>query len=186
MRAATWVVAAWVCGVLTGCAGPAGTGPQASSATLPAKPATAATAPAPGPAIAKAAAGGVVLEAEKCTLKDCQAKDLSGASGGKAVLMDKDTSEAQGTVELKKGTYRVVVYVRGASADEDAVYVTVGDGPKTRFYAGDHGSVVPATLYESEDQFFTATVDKDGPCKVLFTTAEKNVYVDRIVFARQD
>jgi len=200
MRAVTWIVVACLVCVLAGCGeenAPAPGKPPTMSATKPAAtPATKAAAPAqpvkPAPvapatkvATAPAGAGPVVLEAEKCTLKDCAAKDLSGASG-KAVLFDKDTSEAQGTVELKKGKYKVVVYVQGASADEDAVFITIGDGKKMRVYANPRGSVVPATLMGSEDEFFTATIDKDGPCKVLLTMAEKNVYVDRVVFTRQD
>jgi len=155
---------------------PVPSGTPAGSAT-PA-PATKAAAPAP--------AGEIALRSDKLTLKDCDLKALVGATGGKAVLMDKDSSQAQGTVELKKGKYKVVVYAQGGSADEDAVFITIGDGRKTRVYAKDHGSVVPANLVGSEDQFFTVTIDKDGPVTVLLTMAEKNVYVDRIVFARQD
>ena len=180
MRAATWIVTACLLCGMVGCAdesAPVPGKPAAAPAVKPAAtpatkaaavPATKAVAPTPAPV--PAAAGPVVLEAEKCTLKDCQAKDLSGAVG-KAVLFDKDSSEAQGTVELKKGKYKVVVYVQGGSADEDAVFITIGDGRKTRVFARDHGSVVPATLMGSDDEFFTATIDKDGPCKVVLTMA---------------
>ncbi len=78
------------------------------------------------------------------------------------------------------------MYVQGAEAESDAVYVTIGAGPKTRVFAEPRGSVVPATLYQSDDQFFTAAIDKDGPCKIVLTTAEKNVLVDRVVLTRQD
>ena len=160
--------------------------PAASPTPTPSPKATPSpTTKAAGPAATPAPAGAakeVVLEAKKLTLKDCELKALEGATGGKAVLMDKDSSEAKGTVDLKKGKYKVVVYAQGASSDEDAVFVTIGDGRKTRVYAQEHGKIVPANLMGSEDQFFTVTIDKDGRVAVLLTMAEKNVYVDRVVF----
>ena len=171
-----WAVAVCVAWWVGGCGS---TGPEQSATPAPAPAPTSVT-------TVKAPAGEIVLEAETCTLKDCAAKELRGAGGGKAVLMDKDSSQAQGTVDLKKGKYKVVVYMQGASADEDAVYITLGQGSRTRAFAEEHDAIVPATLYESEDQFFMALIDKDGPCSVLLTTAEKNVYVDRVVFTRQD
>ena len=89
-------------------------------------------------------------------------------------------------MELKKGKYKVVVYMQGDEAESDAVYITVGDANRTRVFADPRGSVVAATLYQSDDTFFTATIDKDGPCKIVFTTAEKGAYVDRVVLTKQE
>ena len=169
-----WLLAVCVVFLASACSGPAGSQAE-KPAVLPEKV---------SPRVV--AQGEIVLEAEGLALKDCAAKSLAGASGGKAVLFDKESSEARGTVELKKGKYKAVVYMEGASDDEDAVYVTVGQGSKTRVFADEHGAVVAGTLYESEDQFFTVTIDKEGPCSVVLTTAEKNVYVDRVVLARQE
>ena len=128
---------------------------------------------------------GNVLEAERMKLKDCSAKGLPGASAGKAVLMEKDTSEATGVIDLAKGDYDVVVYMQGAATDEDAVYVTVAGGEKRRIYGEPHGEIVAAVDMATEDRSFPVTIKMDGPCEVLLTTAETNVYVDRIEFTRK-
>ena len=74
------------------------------------------------------------------------------------------------------------MYVRGTSAAEDAVFVQFGSDKKHRVHATPRGEVVPARLRGTEKTAFPVTVDKDGPVEVVLTTAETNVFVDRIVF----
>ena len=124
----------------------------------------------------------VAVEAEGLALKDCRAMKLGGASGGRAVFMTTDGGEARGTVDLRKGKYEVVVYVQGTNDEGDAVFVTVCGKERRRVWGGDHGSVVAATLYETEERSFAVTIEKDGPCEVVLQMAEPNVYVDRVVF----
>jgi len=135
---------------------------------------------------APAAVKGGVMEAEHMVLKDCSVKELASASGGKAVLMDKDTSEARCTIYLAEGTYGVSVYMQGESTDEDAVFVTMAGGDKYRVFADPWGEVVAGTVLELEGTSIPVTMKASGPCEVVLTTAEKNVYVDRIVFTPRE
>ena len=74
------------------------------------------------------------------------------------------------------------MYIRGTSAAEDAVFVQFGTDKRLRIYASPRGEVVAARLMGTEKTAFPVTVDKDGPVEVVLTTAETNVFVDRIVF----
>jgi hypothetical protein len=92
-----------------------------------------ATQPDKGPAGALTAATApdspkatVAVEAEKfATIKDATVKDDTKASGGKALLMDKESSKIETTVDLPAGKFRLVLI--GASPDDehDALNVTV-------------------------------------------------------------
>jgi len=45
---------------------------------------------------------------------------------------------------------------------------------------------VAGTVLELEGTSIPVTMKASGPCEVVLTTAEKNVYVDRIVFTPRE
>ena len=119
--------------------------------------------------------GEVVLEVKSFTLKDAEVKDLAGASGGKAVLFDKeDASSATKEVVLKAGKYEAVVYVQAPDADKDAFYLVI-NGEENRLFPEDYGKVLPTQAAAFE-------VKKDGAVKVeLKASEETGMYLDRVV-----
>jgi len=120
-------------------------------------------------------AGELVLEAESFTLKDAGVKELAGASGGKAVLFDKeDASSATKEVELKAGKYEAVVYVQAPDADKDAFYLVI-NGEENRLFPEEYGKVLPTKAAAFE-------VKKDGAVKLeLKASEETGLFVDRVV-----
>jgi len=150
----------------------------------PETPKPVAPAPAPAPAEVKPVApvapvaplaGEIVLEVESFTLKDAAVKELAGASGGKAVLFDKeDASSATKEVVLKAGKYEAVVYVQAPDADKDAFYLVI-NGEENRLFPEDYGKVLPTQAAAFE-------VKKDGAVKVeLKASEETGMYLDRVV-----
>ena len=89
---------------------------------------TAATAPAtaPGRAATQAVAGEVTLASADMKLTDAEMKDLAGATGGKAILLNMESSKAAATVTLKKGKYKIIVYEMAPDASQDAIMVRMG------------------------------------------------------------
>jgi len=142
--------------------------------------------PAKGAPVVAAKPGETVLEAETLTLSGCKVAALKGASGGKAVLMMAEGDQVTATVALKKGAYKVVLVMQGESDEEDAVYLTVGAGEKRRMWTSGRGALADAVQMGDEQPFIELKIDKDGPVEVKLEFAEKNVQVDRIVFALQD
>lgn len=123
-----------------------------------------------------APAGTVVREVEAFKLTDAKVEDLKGASGGKVVVMTTDAGEAELSVTLKKGAYELKVYGLAPSYDEDAFYLTVGDGEEKRLVISDINKVLPSAPY-------AFTVAKDGACRILITYGEDNVKFDKVVIA---
>jgi len=150
--------------------------PKAEAPRTEAPKAEAPKAEAPKPVAPVAPlAGETVLEVESFTLKDATAKDLAGASGGKAVLFDKaDESTATKEVQLKAGKYEAVVYVQAADEDTDAFYLTVG-GEESRLFPEEYGKVLPAKAVAFE-------VKADGAVKFeLRASEEAGLLLDRVV-----
>ena len=153
-----------VCGLLVlaaGCAGMCGGGKAVATTESPKTMATVAP------------AGTIVVELEKFTLAKWEVKNLEGASGGKAVLLVDEAGQAETTVELKAGTYDLVVYGLAPSYEGDAFYVRVGPQAEERRVIKDIKQLLPC-------EPLRFTMAKDGPCKVLITFAEENLLLDRV------
>ncbi len=69
--------------------------------------------------------GNVLVEAESLTVSNAPVKAYAQASGGKAVLMDKDTSKLEGTVDLKAGKFKVIVTGMAPDGFQDAMDLAV-------------------------------------------------------------
>jgi hypothetical protein len=115
-----------------------------------------------------------VLEAESMALFDAEAKDLAGASGGKAVLLGKGSSIADTVVTLGKGKYEFTVYAHAPDGDHDAFYLTVGDGIRQRLFVSEWKKVVAAKAVTVENATKKA-------CKIELKPAETGMYIDRVV-----
>jgi hypothetical protein len=162
MRTGHLIVALCAGLALLGCAGPAA-GPAAETAK---------------PAVPVEKNGVITLEIEDFpTLKDAKAMPLTGAGGGKAVLFDKETSLATTTVNLKKGTYEVTLYIQAVDPDHDAVLLSI-NGSENRLFTNDYGNVVPAS------DPFTFEMAADGPCVIQLKPAELDVQLDRVELKR--
>jgi len=121
--------------------------------------------------------GELVLEVEAFTkLEEAQVKDLAGASGGKAVFFDSETSAAETSVPLTKGTWEVTLFMQGTDEDQDAVYLDVA-GTEQRLFPQDYGKVMAV-------EPFTVEVAKDGAVKVVLMAAETGVYLDKVVLKK--
>ncbi len=119
--------------------------------------------------------GTIVVEVEGFKLTDAEVKELASAAGGKTVVLKGDNSKVEGTVNLKKGEYVVILYAMGPSQDEDACYMTIGAGAEERVYPEDVEAVLPTMeVYHTQKE--------DGPCSILITFAEENVHLDRVEF----
>jgi hypothetical protein len=114
-----------------------------------------------------------VLEVEEFTLKDAKVQALAAAGGGKVVVLQGDLSTAEKTIQLAKGTYTVTVYAFAPSYEEDAFYLTVGDGYEERIFPEEINKVLPAGPV-------THTQKADGPCKISLGFGEENVQLDRV------
>ena len=117
--------------------------------------------------------GLMTLEVETFTLEDATVKDLQGATGGKAVLFDKETSSAKTTVTLKKGNYEVTVFVQGVDPDHDAFFLSVA-GEESRLFPAEYGKVVAADPVKVE-------VKQDGAVAIALAAAETGLYLDKVV-----
>ena len=118
--------------------------------------------------------GTLVLDAKAFALKDCDVQELTGALGGKAVLLRQYTSAATREVPLKTGNYELVLHCYAPGEGRDAFYVFV-DGARTRIGPDNWRAVLPTKPVP-----FTVTRDKT--VTVQFTASEKNgMSVDRVV-----
>ncbi len=124
----------------------------------------------------QAAGDTVTLDVKTFKLEDAQVKDCAGATGGKAVLFDKETASAKSTVTLKKGTYEVTLFMKAEDDAHDAVYLTVA-GQEERLFPEDYGKVMAATP-------FTVEVKADGAVPVALTAAETGMFLDKIVLKK--
>ena len=124
---------------------------------------------------AKPAVGAVaVVEVENFKLTKAEVKELKDASGGKAVLLTSEDSQAEYTVPaLNKGTYDAILYGVGQSDSEDAVYVRVAGQAEERVFPAEWKKVMPFGAVRF-------TQPSDGPCKILLTFGEENVLLDRV------
>jgi len=116
------------------------------------------------------------VEVEEFKLTNAKALELEGASGGKVVVLQDESSKAEATIPLKKGNYEITAYALGPSYDEDAFYVTVGDSAEERRWTENIGEILP-TL-----DVLKFTQKADGPCNILLRFAEPNVQLDRVEF----
>jgi hypothetical protein len=173
-RLSAWLAVGVAVGLLVGCK-ETGEVPVVETPTVEVAPPVA---PPVTPPVMPPAVGVVTLEVETFKLDEAEVRDLAGASGGKAVLFNSETSGAETSVPLKKGTYEVTLYMQGADEDHDAVYLSVA-GIENRLYADEWGRVVVGAVPDQER--FTVAVPKDGPCKVVLLAAETDVYLDRVV-----
>jgi len=115
-----------------------------------------------------------VLEVENFKLNKANVVALDGASGGKAVVLVDEASEAGITIPmLKKGDYELIVHGLAPSYEEDAFLITVGDLAEERLFISDINRVLPTAP-------LPFTQRKDGPCKVVLMFGEDNVKLDRI------
>jgi predicted small secreted protein len=118
------------------------------------------------------------LEVEDFKLTNANVQNLDKASGGKVVVLQDTSSEAEETIQLSKGDYQITVFSLGTSYDEDAFYLTIGDQSEERLWAESPGDILP-TLNPVH-----FTQKDDGPCRILFRFAEPNVLLDRVQFKR--
>lgn len=118
------------------------------------------------------------VEVEEFDLTGAKVLDLEGASGEKIVVLQDDTSEAEATIRLSKGSYEITVYALGPSYDEDAFFMKVGGNAEQRMWLESPGDIV-STL-----EYVAYTQEADGPCDILITYAEPNVELDRVEFKR--
>jgi hypothetical protein len=118
------------------------------------------------------------VETEEFNLTGAEVLDLEGASGGKTVMLQDDTSMAEATIQLSKGSYEITVYALGPSYEEDAFFMKVGDNPEQRMWVESPGDIVPTLEYVAHSQ------QADGPCNIMITYAEPNVELDRVQFKR--
>ncbi len=116
------------------------------------------------------------VEVEEFKLTNAQVQELEGASGGKVVVLQDESSKAEATIQLKKGNYEITVYALGPSYDEDAFYVTVGNNAQERMWLKNTREILP-TL-----DVLKFTQETDGPCNILILLAEPNVQLDRVEF----
>ena len=116
------------------------------------------------------------LEVEDFKLTNAEVQKLEGASGGKAVMLKDDYSRAEKTIQLSKGKYEVTVYALGASFDEDAFYLTVGNLAEERMWPENPGELLPT------QDVIHLTQEADGPCNIALRFGEKNVQLDRVQF----
>jgi len=114
------------------------------------------------------------LEVEDFKLTNADVQKLEGASGGKAVMLKDDYSQAEKTIQLGKGNYEVTVYALGASFDEDAFYLTVGNMAEERMWPENPGELLP-----TQDVILLAQ-EADGPCTIVLRFGEQNVQLDRV------
>jgi hypothetical protein len=133
-----------------------------------------------------AAGEAVCIEAEKFKITDATVKDYPKASGGKAVLMDKDTSKIETTVELPAGKYDVVLTAIAPDEDRDAVDVSVdGVDPKSGvrparervFFDKEYNTFVPGSV--------KVEVTLPHKAQVKLTVAvdnEKDMAIDKVEF----
>ena len=117
------------------------------------------------------------VEVEDFNLTNAKVLDLEGASGEKCVVLQDDTSKAEATIKLCKGSYEVSVYGLAPSYDEDAFYVTVG-GNEQRMWIESPEEILPTLEYIAHTQ------DADGPCDIVITYVEPNVELDKVEFIR--
>jgi hypothetical protein len=117
--------------------------------------------------------GTLVGEVERFERKKCEVRDLPGASGGEAVLLTSDDSEAAARLDLKPGTYELVVYAYAPSYDADGFYVHVGDQLDQRVVVPDIGKVLPCKPVR-----FQAG---PGPCSLVLAFGEEGVLFDRVM-----
>jgi hypothetical protein len=117
------------------------------------------------------------VEVEDFDLTGAKVLDLEGASGEKAVMLQDDTSKAEATIKLCKGSYEVSVYGLAPSYEEDAFYVTVG-GNEQRMWIESPEEILPTLEYVAHTQ------DADGPCDIVITYIEPNVELDKVEFKR--
>ena len=118
------------------------------------------------------------VEVEDFDLTGAKVLDLEGASGGKSVVLQDDTSKAETTIPLSKGGYEIIVYGLAPSYDEDAFFMKVGGNPEQRMWMESPGEIVPTLEYVAYTQ------EADGPCDIVITYAEPNVELDRVEFKR--
>jgi len=117
------------------------------------------------------------VEVEEFDLLNAQVQELEGASGGKVVVLQDESGNAEATIKLSKGNYEITVYGMGPSSDEDALFLKVGD-KEQRMWMESPGDIVP-TL-----EFVTFSQEAKGPCDISLSFAESNVQLDRIQFER--
>jgi hypothetical protein len=118
------------------------------------------------------------VEVEDFDLTGAKVLDLEGASGGKSVVLQDDTSKAEATIRLSKGGYEIIVYGLAPSYDEDAFFMKVGGNAEQRMWMESPGDIV-STL-----EYVAYTQEADGPCDIVITYAEPNVELDRVQFKR--
>ncbi len=116
------------------------------------------------------------LEVEGFKLTSAEVQKLEGASGGKVVMLKDEYGRAEKTIQLGKGNYEVTVYALGASFDEDAFYLTVGNLAEERMWPENPGEILPT------NDVIHLTQEADGPCNIVLRFGEQNVQLDRVQF----
>jgi len=116
------------------------------------------------------------VEVEDFDLTNAKVLDLEGAGGEKAVVLQDETSKAQATIKLSKGSYEISVYGLAPSYDEDAFNVTVGGNEQQRMWIESPEEILPTLEYVA------LTQEADGPCDIVITYIEPNVELDRVEF----
>jgi hypothetical protein len=134
--------------------------------------------PAPPPPPPPPAGPAISLEAEEMNLRDVSARELAGASRGKAILFDRPGSRAKATVKLKKGAYEIEVVMQGRKASHDTVTLRIA-GREFRLRQEQWGSLAPA---KPRDRARAAVeIPKDAEYELRVEFAEPDVWVDRVV-----
>jgi hypothetical protein len=150
-----------VCGMVLACAGFAA---PAAPAVLPA---------APSPQV------GLTFELEDFQrFHHATIVDLPGAGGGKAVHLGESDSEAATTLDLPKGAYRLIAFMRTVDQRHDGIWVEVA-GQKHPLWAGNYGKLTPS----ADDAEFLLP---GGPVTVRFLARETLIDVDRFTLAPTD
>ena len=126
--------------------------------------------------IQKLTDGAFSVEVEDFTLTSAEVQKLAEASGGKVVMLQDEYGEAEATIQLGKGDYEVIVYAYGASFDEDAFFLTIGNQAEERLWPEAPGELLPT------QDVVHLTQDADGPCTIVLRFGEPNVQLDRVVF----
>ncbi|MEI8122259.1 MAG: hypothetical protein WCI20_09415 [bacterium] len=138
----------------------------------------------------------VQIELEDFSLTDCVVSNIAEASGGKAVIIVKESSKAETTVKLPRGNYSVEFWIMAPSLNSDTVWVMIGDAGKASPWDGkcksfpDHQRMPmkefkKSGVYDGERGRVVVSVTDDmKELPIVITPKKTGMLIDRVVFRR--
>lgn len=116
------------------------------------------------------------------TLRDARVVGLPEASGGKAVLLDRESSAAEAALKLDRGVYRIWAHLKTRDAEHDSIWVSVRN-QKWKIWSEDWGRMAcRGGRYGIMDIRFL--VEDDNPVPMRVAAKETGVLLDRLVVRR--